>query len=620
MVSKYIGETEKNLDRVFTAAEGANAVLLFDEADALFGKRSEVKDAHDRYANIEISYLLQKMEEHEGIAILTTNLADNVDRSFLRRIAVVVFFQFPDAPTRAAIWRRVWPDAAPLSADLDLCFLAENVKLSGSGIKNIARTAAFSAASQGVPIALAQVIRAAGDEYLKDGRVPRCLTRPERTHVMGEVAKDRLRLDGRRLPFGKQAAVIRAAGSSASVLETFQRFAGNQAVADLIRSADAPASTSTRDFVRPVGEDASELQRTESSAAERPQSQHAPLNGPERFLWPQVENSVAFIMRKLNETYLSDEDEQLVIQQLRYWASVPNPPGSKERDGSRYLEHIFKRLSMATKDVGIVADQLSSYYSILLNRFDRANEVRDLRDALAPAFRGDEGTAESSWGQFFWDDVKKGVIEQQIYGYFEGLADAAVGFGESIVILIRAAAGDPQAMRTFLEGLAALPEVVIQFWEKRHELLDEFLSAPPRKQARVIGRIIGEIEIFLLTRKAGQSAAGASTGSRSGRRNASSFWIRRNCSLFRPRPLEARTGASSDGSQGGDSRANKWRRKQGQEVSRKALEVESDSRRSTGGGNRNECDPDGETTTHENAGNAGLQRSSQGSRLRAGLH
>ena len=108
-MSKYIGETEKNLDRVFDAAEGANAVLFFDEADALFGKRSEVKDAHDRYANIEVDYLLQRMEEFEGVAILATNLAEHLDPAFTRRLAFLVHFPFPDEAARLRIWQNAGP-------------------------------------------------------------------------------------------------------------------------------------------------------------------------------------------------------------------------------------------------------------------------------------------------------------------------------------------------------------------------------------------------------------------------------------------------------------------------------------------------------------------------------
>src|SRR5262249_165860 len=135
VVSKYIGETEKNLDRIFSAAENANAILFFDEADALFGKRSEVRDSHDRYANIEISYLLQKMEEYEGVTILATNLRQNLDESFTRRLAFTIHFPFPDDEDRRRIWGGIWPAEAPLAKDLDFDFLARQFKLSGGNIK-----------------------------------------------------------------------------------------------------------------------------------------------------------------------------------------------------------------------------------------------------------------------------------------------------------------------------------------------------------------------------------------------------------------------------------------------------------------------------------------------------
>ena len=124
VVSKYIGESEKNLDKIFTAAENSNAILFFDEADALFGKRSEVRDSHDRYANIEISYLLQKMEEYQGISILATNLRQNLDDAFMRRLQAVVEFPFPDEEYRTRIWKNVFPKEAPLSPDVDFALLA----------------------------------------------------------------------------------------------------------------------------------------------------------------------------------------------------------------------------------------------------------------------------------------------------------------------------------------------------------------------------------------------------------------------------------------------------------------------------------------------------------------
>ena len=128
VVSKYIGETEKNLDRVFTAATDSNAVLFFDEADALFGKRSEVRDAHDRYANVEISYLLQKMEEYEGVAVLATNMRQHLDEAFLRRLAFCVPFPFPDEASRRRIWEGIWPASTPLAGDVDLTGLARRFK------------------------------------------------------------------------------------------------------------------------------------------------------------------------------------------------------------------------------------------------------------------------------------------------------------------------------------------------------------------------------------------------------------------------------------------------------------------------------------------------------------
>ncbi len=173
VVSKYIGETEKNLDRIFAAAEKANAILFFDEADALFGKRSEVKDSHDRYANIEIGYLLQKMEEYEGVAILATNLRQNIDEAFLRRLHAIVEFPFPDEADRRRIWEVTFPAGAPLADDVDLARLAREVKLAGGNLKNIALAAAFYAAAEtgrAGRITMGHIARAARREYQKLGR------------------------------------------------------------------------------------------------------------------------------------------------------------------------------------------------------------------------------------------------------------------------------------------------------------------------------------------------------------------------------------------------------------------------------------------------------------------
>jgi SpoVK/Ycf46/Vps4 family AAA+-type ATPase len=167
VVSKYIGETEKNLERIFNAAENAGAILFFDEADSLFGKRSEVRDSHDRYANLEISYLLQKMEMYEGVAILASNLRQNLDESFVRRLAFSVHFPFPDEEHRRRIWRTIWPQQAPLDAALDFDFLASQFKLSGGNIKNVALAAAFAAAEEGSDIRMRHVAVALDREYQK---------------------------------------------------------------------------------------------------------------------------------------------------------------------------------------------------------------------------------------------------------------------------------------------------------------------------------------------------------------------------------------------------------------------------------------------------------------------
>lgn len=173
IVSKYIGETEKNLNRIFTAATNSHAILLFDEADALFGKRSEVQDARDRYANIEVGYLLQKMEEYEGIAILTTNFRNNMDAAFERRLRFIIEFPLPDIKHRNLIWQKIFPKNAPCSPELDLEFLAQNFEITGANIRNIALTAAFLAADDGGVIEMVHLIRAMRREYQKMGQILR---------------------------------------------------------------------------------------------------------------------------------------------------------------------------------------------------------------------------------------------------------------------------------------------------------------------------------------------------------------------------------------------------------------------------------------------------------------
>ena len=170
IVSKYIGETERNLERVFTAAEHANAVLFFDEADALFGKRSEVKDAHDRYANIEIAYLLQKMERFDGLAILSTNLKQNLDEAFARRLTFTVNFPFPEQAERRQLWETVWPPRAPRASDVDLDWFAREFRLSGGGIRNVVLAAAHLAAGEGQTIGRAHLLHAVRREFQKVGK------------------------------------------------------------------------------------------------------------------------------------------------------------------------------------------------------------------------------------------------------------------------------------------------------------------------------------------------------------------------------------------------------------------------------------------------------------------
>jgi hypothetical protein len=174
VVSKYVGETEKNLARIFAEAETSNAILFFDEADALFGKRSEVKDAHDRYANIEVAYLLQRVEEFPGVTILATNLKQNLDGAFLRRIHFMVEFPFPKPAERERIWRVTFPPGAPRGADVDFAEIARRYDVSGGVIRNIALGAAYLAAEDGAAIQMKHIQRAAVREYQKLGKtVPR---------------------------------------------------------------------------------------------------------------------------------------------------------------------------------------------------------------------------------------------------------------------------------------------------------------------------------------------------------------------------------------------------------------------------------------------------------------
>ncbi|PZV15307.1 MAG: ATPase [Pseudanabaena sp.] len=165
VIDKYIGETEKNLKRIFDAAEGGGVILLFDEADALFGKRTEVKDSHDRHANVGVSYLLQRMEAYRGLAVLTTNLKNSLDQAFLRRLRFVIQFPFPDAEQRAEIWRRAFPKKTP-TLELDYLKLGK-LSVAGGNIRNIALNSAFIAADHNEPVQMKHILQAAKIEYIK---------------------------------------------------------------------------------------------------------------------------------------------------------------------------------------------------------------------------------------------------------------------------------------------------------------------------------------------------------------------------------------------------------------------------------------------------------------------
>ncbi len=171
VVSKYIGETQSNLSAIFREAENTATLLFFDEADALFSKRTEVKDAHDRYANQEVNYLLQRVEQYEGLVILASNLQKNIDEAFVRRLQFIVEFPMPGEHERELIWARHLPADAPRESDIDLAFLARQFKISGGSIRNIVLGAAFSAAEEGRPIAMRHLTAALRMELLKQGKL-----------------------------------------------------------------------------------------------------------------------------------------------------------------------------------------------------------------------------------------------------------------------------------------------------------------------------------------------------------------------------------------------------------------------------------------------------------------
>jgi SpoVK/Ycf46/Vps4 family AAA+-type ATPase len=171
VISKYIGETEKNLEKIFQEAESSNAILFFDEADSIFGKRSEVRDSHDRYANIEISYLLQRMEAYDGVTILATNLGANLDEAFTRRLNFSIDFPFPEEKERLRIWQSLFPSAVPRADNLDLTLMARRFKLAGGNIRNVLMSAAYLAAADGGTVTMAHLLHGARRELQKMGRL-----------------------------------------------------------------------------------------------------------------------------------------------------------------------------------------------------------------------------------------------------------------------------------------------------------------------------------------------------------------------------------------------------------------------------------------------------------------
>lgn len=171
IISKYIGETEKNLKEIFDEARDCHAILFFDETDALLGKRSEVKDAHDKYANVETAYLLQKIEEYDGISVMATNYLQNIDEAFMRRLTYVIHFPFPDETSREQIWRGMFPPETPVDAGIDYRFLARQFQLSGGNIKNIVVASAFLAAREQIPVHMKHIFRSIRQELTKQGKI-----------------------------------------------------------------------------------------------------------------------------------------------------------------------------------------------------------------------------------------------------------------------------------------------------------------------------------------------------------------------------------------------------------------------------------------------------------------
>ncbi|MGN0597955.1 MAG: ATP-binding protein, partial [Ruminiclostridium sp.] len=171
VMSKYIGETEKSLGEIFDVAQQSNAILFFDETDALFGKRSEIKDSHDKYANVETSFLLQKLESFDGVVLMSTNLLQNIDSAFMRRISYVINFPFPDRDRRLELWKRMFPSEMPVDSGIDFDYLAGQFELSGAEIKNTVMSAAFLAASENAPVNMSHILKAVSKQLSKQGRL-----------------------------------------------------------------------------------------------------------------------------------------------------------------------------------------------------------------------------------------------------------------------------------------------------------------------------------------------------------------------------------------------------------------------------------------------------------------
>jgi hypothetical protein len=213
-----------------------------------------------------------------------------------------------------------------------------------------------------------------------------------------------------------------------------------------------------------------------------------------------LEKDFRHIVSKLDETHYSDADEGGVISILQKWGSEPFTSNrNRYPNGGEYLDILFRKLQNKSKDVGVISTQRSNYYNLIFNHFDRVAEVRAIRDAHSRLYKSDEGIKEMSFGSFFWDQVKEGAVRDQIMGYFQGLGEAAIGFIEGLITLIT----DPL---TVLNAIGKLPQTLAYMWEHRKEIWNKFANASPHEQGRIIGRIFGEVEVFLATMGAGSSA------------------------------------------------------------------------------------------------------------------